>query len=98
VDIPNGGSVLIRRNHFEKGPHSQNFAVAISIGAEGASQSPSDRIDIQDNLLVNDTGGATLFVRNYTSTPARLAGNILGGGVTALGGPGAVEAAAPPPN
>ena len=98
VDIPNGGSVLIRRNHFEKGPNSQNFAVAIAIGAEGATQAPADRIDIEDNLLVNDTGGPTLFVRNYTSTPARLAGNILGGDVTALAGPGAVEAGAPPPN
>jgi nitrous oxidase accessory protein NosD len=95
VDIPNGGSVLIRRNRFEKGPNSQNFAVAISIGAEGAAQTPADRIDIRNNLLVNDTGGPTLFVRNYTSTPARLSGNVLGGVVTALGGPGAVEAGAP---
>lgn len=91
VDIPNGGSVLIRGNRFEKGPNSQNVGVAIAIGAEGADQRPTDRIDIENNTLVNDTGRTTVFVRNFTATPAHLRGNALGADIVALGGAGAVE-------
>lgn len=98
VDIPNGGSVLIRGNRFEKGANSQNLGVAIAIGAEGADQGPTDRIDVENNSLVNDTGGPVVFVRNLTATPARLQGNTIGPNTTPLSGPGTVDSDAPPRN
>ena len=38
VDIPNGGSLIIKDNVLEKGPNCSNQGTAISIGAEGVTQ------------------------------------------------------------
>jgi hypothetical protein len=49
------------------------------VGAEGVSQ-PIDRLVFRDNVLVNDEGRPTTFVRNVTATPAELEGNTFRGG------------------
>jgi len=88
VDLPNGGTAIISGNRFEKGPHSDNKNVAISIGAEGArAENPPGDITIKDNNFVNDTGVSTAFVKNYTNTPINLEANRLTGSITPLSGP-----------
>jgi len=83
VDIPNGGSALISGNTFEKGPRSSNKRTAIAIGAEKETN-PAGDIVVEDNSYSNDTGGATVFVQNYTARPVALAKNRLTGNVIPL--------------
>jgi hypothetical protein len=83
VDIPNGGSALISGNSFEKGPRSSNKRTAIAIGAEKETN-PAGDIVVEDNSFSNDTGGATVFVQNYTARPIALLKNRLSGNVTPL--------------
>lgn len=90
IELPNGGNGLIQDNVLQKGPHSDNPDVVISIGVEGVSN-PTDVLIIRDNRLRSDLPGPTLFVRNSTATPAQLRGNVLEGNVVALEGPGRVE-------
>ena len=89
VDVPNGGSLILRDNVMEKGPHSENRDTAVSIGAEGVRQ-PTDEILVAHNRFRNDLGEETAFVRNGTATPALLVGNVLAGPVRALDGAGTV--------
>ena len=39
IEAPNGGALLVRGNRIEKGPKTGNQETAISIGAEGVTQS-----------------------------------------------------------
>jgi len=77
VDIPNGGAVVMTGNVIEKGPKNQNSSAVVSIGEEGIKQ-PSPELLFKDNVLTND-GPPTAFVKNLTSTPAQLIGNIFKG-------------------
>jgi nitrous oxidase accessory protein NosD len=90
VDIPNGGDLLMQGNVLEKGPHSDNPAAAIVIGAEGVTH-PTRSLAITGNRFTNDQPLLTAFVRNLSTTPARLAGNVLKGPVIPLEGPGSVR-------
>jgi hypothetical protein len=83
IDIPNGGNVLIQGNTLEKGLHSQNPAVAISIGEEGV-KNPTNALIIRNNMFHSDEPERTLFVRNSTQTPADLSGNTVTGNVEPL--------------
>jgi len=88
VDLPNGGSAVISGNRFEKGALSQNRDVAISIGGEGEkAENPAGEIIVEDNIFSNDTGVATIFVKNYTSGPVSLRRNRFSGSVIPLGAP-----------
>jgi hypothetical protein len=78
VDVSNGGSALISGNVFEKGPLSGNRETAIAIGAESETNPPGDVV-VEDNSFANDTGTATVFVRNYTGRSITLARNRLSG-------------------
>jgi len=85
VDLPNGGSALISGNRFEKGPLSQNRQTAISIGAEtNLPQNPPGDIVIENNEFSNDTGHATVFVRNYADIHPKLSGNRFSGAVVPI--------------
>jgi hypothetical protein len=64
------------------------------LAAEG-NINPAAKIIIENNIFTNDLGQPTLFVRNLTTTPAKLTGNSLVGAVTALQGPGTVDAQMP---
>jgi len=91
VDIPNGGSLVMRENVLEKGPKCENHGTAISIGAEGVTQRTAE-IVIANNVFTNDQPRQTTFVRNLTATPAELTGNTLKGFKTiALEGDGSVH-------
>ena len=90
IDVPNGGSVLVRNNMLEKGPKSGNHAAAIVVGAEGVTQQTRE-IVVQNNTFRNDGDDPTVLVQNITATPAMLKGNKLSGNATALRGDGEVH-------
>jgi hypothetical protein len=83
IDIPNGGNVLIQGNTMEKGPHTSNPAVAISIGAEGVTN-PTGVLIVRDNHFRSDLAVKTIFVRDSTIAPVELVGNNLSGDVQPL--------------
>jgi hypothetical protein len=86
VDLPNGGAALISGNIFEKGPYSSNKRTVIAIGAESETNPVGD-ILVKDNSLTNNSGVATVFVRNYTGRPITLQQNRLPREVIPLGVP-----------
>lgn len=90
IDVPNGGSVLIRGNTMQKGPEAENHSAAISIGAEGVTQ-PTREIVVDGNTFRNDGSWNTFFVNNVTATDAMLTGNRLSGSVRPLNGDGRVR-------
>jgi pectate lyase len=90
VEIPNGGSVVVRGSTLEKGPKSGNHTAAIMIGSEGVTQ-PSREITIDNNSFRNDGNYPTVFVDNLTATEAQLKGNRLSGTVKPLQGDGQVD-------
>ena len=90
IEIPNGGSVVVRGSTLQKGPKSGNHTAAIMIGAEGVTQ-PTREILVEANSFRNDGDYQTIFVDNLTATEALLRGNRLSGAVTPLAGDGAVE-------
>ena len=90
VDIPNGGDLLMQGNRLEKGPHSENASVAVSIGAEGVTH-PTHQLIVRDNGITSELPEPTTFVRNVTQTPAMLIGNRLTGKIVPLAGPGSVS-------
>jgi hypothetical protein len=90
VDVPNGGTLILKNNQLEKGPHSDNPGIAISIGEEGITH-PGGNITITGNHFTNDVPTRTVFVRNLSSTPALLQNNTLKGDITPLEGPGTVR-------
>ena len=90
IDIPNGGSLLVRDNTLEKGPKAENHTAAIAIGAEGVTQ-PTDEILVENNSFRDDGDYRTALVWNVTATPAILKGNKLSGQATALSGDGEVR-------
>jgi hypothetical protein len=90
IDIPNGGSVVVRGSTMQKGLKSGNHTSAIMIGEEGVTQ-PTREIVVEDNSFRNDGDFQTIFVDNMTATEAQLKGNRLSGLVTPLQGDGQVE-------
>jgi hypothetical protein len=83
IDIPGGGDVLIEGNTMEKGAHSGNPGVAISIGEEEA-KNPTASLVVRDNVFHSDVPVRTAFVRDSTSTPVTLIGNTISGDVEPL--------------
>ena len=92
IDIPNGGSLVVRDNIMEKGPMAENRSTAISIGSEGVTQ-PTRELLIENNTFRNSGSYDTMFVSNFTATEAVLRGNRISGRAKPLRGDGAVTAA-----
>ena len=90
VEVPNGGSVVVKNSTFDKGPKSENHTGAIVIGMEGVSQ-PTRELTVENNSFVNSGNYTTYFVFNQTATEAVLRGNKLKGRAEALHGDGAVQ-------
>ena len=90
IDVPNGGAVLVRDTHIQKGPKSENHTGAIVIGAEGVTQRTPE-IAIQHNTFRVDGDYNSVLVKNLTATEAQLKGNTLQGNAKALSGDGDVE-------
>jgi hypothetical protein len=91
IDVPNGGSLVVRGNTIEKGPNADNHSAAIVIGAEGVTQ-PTREILIETNTFRNDGPWETAFVNNMTATEAILRSNQISGPVRPLRGDGRVIA------
>jgi hypothetical protein len=88
VDIPNGGSLLLRGNLLRKGPSSGNPRAAIMIGAEGLRHRGGS-LRIEANRFESLLPQGTVFVRNRSSVPVTMAGNVLTGPrIAPLVGPG----------
>lgn len=79
VDIPNGGSLTMANNRLEKGAKSTNLATAIMLG-DDASVRSAGTFSFAGNRFSNDTGGATIFVRNWTDAEVGTDGNTIGAG------------------
>lgn len=90
IDIPNGGSVVVRDSTMQKGPQAENRSAMIVIGAEGVSQ-PTREITIENNTAINTGDYETFMVVNLTATEAMLKGNRLTGPVKPLRGDGEVR-------
>jgi hypothetical protein len=89
VDVPDGGSLVLRSNVMEKGPRAENYLAAVSIGEE-SKRNPSGELTIDHNAFVDDNEHQTVFIRNMTTTAAKLVGNKFTGKVTPLSGIGTV--------
>ncbi len=87
IDIPNGGSVVVTGNTFEKGPNAENHTAIIKIGEEGITQ-PTKEIVVQNNTATNDGDYNTVLVDNGTATEAMLKANHLSGAIKPLHGDG----------
>ena len=87
IDIPNGGTVIVRGNTFEKGPKSENHTTAIAIGEEGVNRRTPE-ITVSDNSYRNDGDFNTFLVWNTTATPAELKNNKFIGAISPLKGDG----------
>jgi pectate lyase len=90
IDIPNGGSLVVRNTTMQKGPKAENRSTAIMIGAEGVSQ-PTREIVIENNTMINTGDYDTFMVVNLTATEAMLKGNNLTGKIKPLKGDGEVR-------
>ena len=87
IDIPNGGTVSIRGNRMQKGPHAENTGTAIMIGEDRDKREglhPSEGVTIENNHFVNDMRTKTNFVRSFVETPVIFAKNELTGNVMPL--------------
>lgn len=90
IDIPNGGSLVVRDSTMQKGPKAENRTTAIMIGAEGISH-PTREITIENNTMINTGNYQTFLVVNLTATEAMLKGNKLTGSIQPLRGDGEVR-------
>jgi hypothetical protein len=90
VEVPNGGTLIMRDNKLEKGPNCSNHSAAIVIGAEGVTQRTAE-LTLANNSFANDQDREAMFVRNMTATEAQLTGNRLKGSVVPLSGDGNVQ-------
>jgi hypothetical protein len=90
VEVPNGGSVVLRDNHIQKGPKSENHNGGLVIGSEGVTQ-PTPEIVVEHNTFLVQGDYSSYLVWNLTATEADLKGNILQGNAKALHGDGSVK-------
>ena len=91
IETPNGGNLLVQGNVLQKGLHSENHGVAISIGIEGVTN-PTGVLLVRDNQFRNDQPVRTTFVRNASALPAVVIDNQIKGDVIPLIGAGGVPA------
>ena len=91
VDLPNGGTAVIRQNYFQKGPQAENHLTMISIGEEGATN-PGRGVYIGQNSFLSSNPQLGSFVWNRAlELPVVLEGNrFLGDAAMKLKGPGKV--------
>jgi hypothetical protein len=90
VEVPNGGAVVLRDNHIQKGPKAENHTAALVIGSEGVTQ-PTPEIIVEHNTFLVQGDYNSFLVWNLTATPAELKGNTLQGNAKALRGDGTVQ-------
>jgi hypothetical protein len=90
VEVPNGGAVVLRGNHIQKGPQSGNHTAGLVIGSEGVTQATPE-IVVERNTFLVEGDYNSFLVNNMTATEAELRGNVLQGNAKALHGDGSVK-------
>ena len=82
IDLPNGGSGVIRGNWFVQGRDKDNWSTMIAIGAEGARYT-SDGLVIADNdaRMVPGLSRSPAFIADWTGDALVIGENALGKGV-----------------
>jgi hypothetical protein len=90
IEVPIGGSLIVKDSSLQKGPNASNHGAAIVIGAEGVAQRTAELL-ISNNKFTNDQSYQTVFVRNLTATEAILEKNSFKGQVIPLSGDGTVR-------
>nr|WP_294557462.1 hypothetical protein [uncultured Rhodopila sp.] len=90
VEVPNGGAVVLRDNHIQKGPKAENHTAALVVGSEGVTQ-PTPEILVEHNTFLVEGDYNSYLVWNLTATEAVLKGNILKGNAKPLRGDGTVQ-------
>ena len=90
VEVPNGGDVVLRDSHIQKGPKSENHTAALVVGSEGVTQ-PTPEIIVEHNTFLVEGDYNSFLVWNLTATEAELKGNILQGNAKPLRGDGKVQ-------
>jgi hypothetical protein len=81
VDLPDGGSLVMRRNQLRRGPTPAEPNVAVRVMA-GVNAHPVRELHFVDNHVKNDTGAPLLFFSNWTESAAQMAGNSYDGDVS----------------
>ncbi|HEY0206774.1 MAG TPA: hypothetical protein VGC15_21800 [Acetobacteraceae bacterium] len=76
IDLPNGGTSVIRNNTIIKGPNAENQNI-IHFGGEGIPYAGSSLL-VEGNLFSNTRNGA-VGVLNHTAIPVTITGNVLDG-------------------
>lgn len=82
IDLPNGGSGVIRGNWMVQGRDKENWSTMIAIGAEGALYT-SDGLVIADNdaRMVPGLSRSPAFIADWTGDALVIGDNTLGKGV-----------------
>lgn len=82
IDLPNGGSGVIRGNWMVQGRDKENWSTMIAIGAEGARYT-SDGLVITDNdaRMVPGLSRSPAFIADWTGDALIIGDNTLGPGV-----------------
>jgi Right handed beta helix region len=87
VDLPNGGSLVMRGNQLQRGKPSAERNVAVSI-LSGIGAQPVPELRFMNNRVKNAGGTSLLFVSNWTRTAAEMRGNSYEGEVTPISSTG----------
>lgn len=74
IDLPNGGSAIIRGNRLVKGPKAENRGCVIAIGKESTSR-PFKYMVIEDNRVTSQLNRPTSFVCNIAKYPLQMKNN-----------------------
>jgi hypothetical protein len=74
LDLPDGGSLILRGSLFIKGENSANMASAIRVGADAPRATPALLL-IENNRFINRMRLPTVFFWNDTQTQAILRNN-----------------------
>lgn len=83
IDVPDGGNLLIQDNVMEKGVHSDNAGVAISVGEESANN-PTRVLIIRGNVFQSAVAERVVFVRDSAAVGVSLIGNTFSGNVKSM--------------
>lgn len=86
VDVPDGGTLVMRNNTLRKGVHAGDRRCAVPIGEESL-RNPTKEIIADHNRFTNDLPFPVIFLCNETSTVPQLNDNEFSGQVVPTGVP-----------
>lgn len=86
VDVPDGGTLIMRDNALQKGAHASDPKCAVSVGGESL-RNPTEEIAADDNRFANDLPFPVIFLCNKSGTAPQMRGNVFSGKVVPTGVP-----------